>query len=195
MAFIDANLLDKVAYGFNGGPGWATTRVRLISGRSKRNAERSLPLHRFVAPYNNIDPEDHAIVLATYMACLGPVDSFRFKDYSDFELDDVIIGIAAGGVDETMQIIKPYPFGTATLERKITKPVAGLTLTEDDVPLAHTINLLTGIVTFTSVGARVIRATGTFDVPVNFDEDNLNFDFSTWEALNSDIVLIEDFDV
>jgi len=193
MSFIDASLLDRVAYGFSGGPTWSTTRVKLISGRSKRNAERSLPLHRFTAPFNNIRPEHRDIIVDSYMACLGPVHAFRFKDYSDFELLNVVIGVAAGGAGETMQVIKPYTFGTETLERKITKPNVGLTLTEDDVSLAHTLDPLTGIVTFTSTVGKTIRATGTFDVPVFFDDDNLDFSFETWEALSVDIVLEEDF--
>ena len=192
MSFIDESLLDRVAYGFSGGPTWSTTRVKLISGRTKRNAERSLPLHRFTAPFNNIRPEHRDIIVDSYMACLGPVHSFRFKDYSDFELLDVVMGTAIGG-GEDMQIVKPYTFGAQTVNRKITKPLAGITLTEDDVPLAHTIDLLTGIVTFTSTVGKVIRVTGEFDVPVYFDEDNLDFSFETWEALSVDVVLEEDF--
>jgi uncharacterized protein (TIGR02217 family) len=191
--FIDDTLLDRVAYGFTGGPTWATTRVQLISGRTKRNAERSLPLHRYSAPYDRIQDTDHATVLAAYMACIGPIHSFRFKDRSDYQLSDVTIGTAAGGADETMQLVKPYSFGSETLERKITKPVAGITLTEDDVGLAHTIDLLTGIVTFTSSAGKVIRATGEFDVPVYFDDDSMDFTFDNWAAHSTDVNLIEDF--
>ena len=193
MSFIDTALLDRVAYGFTGGPTWATTRVQLISGRTKRNAERSLPLHRYTAPYDRIKDADHATVLSAYMACIGPIHSFRFKDRSDYQLSDVIIGTAAGGADETMQIVKPYTFGTETLERTITKPVSGITLTEDDVGLAHTIDLLTGIVTFTSSAGKVIRATGEFDVPVYFDDDSMDFTFDNWAAHSTDVNLKEDF--
>ncbi len=192
MPFIDQALLKRVAYGFHGGPMFATTRVTLFSGRTKRNAERSLPVHRFVTPYSNIAPEHRDEVIATFMACLGPDSTFRFKDYSDFELDDVIIGTAIGGVDETMQLVKLYPFGPETLSRKITKPVAAVTLTEDNGALASTTNLLTGVVTFTSSVGKIIRATGTFDVPVYFDDDILDFDFTTWQALSTELVLMED---
>lgn len=205
MSFINERLLEKVAYGFDGGPTWATTRVVLVSGRSKRNAKRSQPLHRFTAPFQNIQPTHYELLIDTYMACLGPVHSFRFKCPSDYILNDVIMGTAVGGVDETMQIIKPYSFGPAggefLLNRNISKPVDStvytdatpLTLTEDDVPLAATFNYITGIATFTSSLGKVVRVTGEFDVPVHFEEDILNFDYSTLEALNGDIVLLEDF--
>jgi len=191
--FIDASLLDRVAYGFTSSSTWATTRYKLISGRSKRNAQRSMPLYIFKAPYNNINTTYAGQVVAAYNACLGSVHSFRFKDWSDFELDDVIIGTAVGGVDETMQLVKPYTFGSGTLNRIITKPLAGITLTEDDVSMSSAVDTLTGIVTFTSTAGKVIRATGTFDVPVYFDEDELDMDYETWEHLSADIILIEDF--
>ena len=194
--FIDESLLDRVAYGFRGGPQWSTTRVELQSGRIKRNAERSLPRHRYVAPYTNIDEDYRDIVIATYIACMGPIHSFRFKDYNDNYIDDEIIGTSVGGIGETMQVIKPYTFGTETLSRPITKPIAaGFVLTEDDIPLVPTdIDELTGIITFNATGAgKVLRVTCDFDVPVMFDEDGLDFSFETLHAISGEIVLVEDF--
>ena len=191
--FINATLLDRVAYGFGGGGTWATKRYQLLSGRSKRNAQRSMPLYRYTAPYRNIRPEHYEVVVAAYNACLGPVHSFRFKDWFDYTINNAIIGTATGATDETMQIVKPYTFGTTTLNRVITKPIAGGTLTADDAPLAHTLDDTTGIVTFNTTVGKVIRATYEFDVPVHFDDDDMDFDFDTWEHMSSNIVLVEDF--
>lgn len=199
MSFIDESLLDRVAYDFTATGSWATTRYRLKSGRSKRNSERSMPLHRYKAPYKNINPDYAAELIAAHNACGGSRDSFRFKDYSDYLLENEYIGTAVGGVDETMQIVKPYVFGSATLNRIITKPVAGIVVTEDDgvgggpVTLAHTIDLLTGIITFTSTAGYIIRVTGEYDVPVHFDDDDLDMDYETWNALSAEITLVEDF--
>jgi uncharacterized protein (TIGR02217 family) len=212
--FIDDRLLDFVAYGFRGGPTWATTKVGLVSGHVRRNAERSLPLYRFSAPYDRIKPEHHSKVISAYNACLGPVHSFRYKDRADFELDDVIIGTAVGGVDETMQIIKPYEFGPTptVVNRVIKKPVdstkyniangyqtdaVALSVTEDDgggpVPLAHSVDYDTGILTFTSTATYIIRVTCEFDTPVMFDDDRLEFVYQTFKAHSAEIVLLEDF--
>ncbi len=209
MAFINDRLLDRVAYGFSGGPTWATTVVRLVSGRSKRNAERSQPLHRYTAPFQNIEESHHNLVIATYIACLGPVHSFRFKDWKDYRLENVTIGTAVGGAGETMQIIKPYTFGPAggeyTLNRNITKPVDStvftdatpLSVTEDSgggpTPLSFTCDYTTGILTFTSTIGNIIRVTGDFDVPVHFDEDTSNFEYGNYNALSTEVVLVEDF--
>jgi len=192
MSFIDERLLDKLALGFTGGPTWFTTKVWLFSGRTVRNAERSAPLYRFKAGYDRISRTEHDLILAAYIACLGSIHTFRFKDRADYQLSDVTIGTALGGADETMQLIKPYSFGSETVDREITKPAAGITLTEDDVSLAHTIDLLTGIVTFTSTAGKVIKATGEFDVPVYFDDDALDFTFENLVAHSTDITLAED---
>lgn len=194
MVFIDQRLLDRVAYGFQGGPTYLTTQVEQPGGRVNRNAERTRPKYQYSAPFDRIETEDHHLLLAAYNACLGPVHAFRFLDRSDFELVDVIIGTAVGGVDETMQLIKPYIFGSQQTDRPITKPVDGtITLTEDDVPLASTTDPLTGISTFTSAAGRIIRASGEFDVPVYFPEDQLVFTFANWRAHSTDVQLVEDF--
>jgi uncharacterized protein (TIGR02217 family) len=208
MSFINSLLLDRVAYGFAGSYEFATTQVLLKSGRSVRNAERSRPKYRCSAPFNNIQVEHRALVVNAFNACLGPVQVFRFFDRDDYLLDDVTIGTAVGGADETMQLIKPYTFGGTTTNRNITKPVdstvdydrgeevlgaaPALTLTEDDVSLAFTVDYLTGIVTFTSSAAKVIRATGWFDVPVHFEHDLLTFARNEQNAHTSDIDLVED---
>lgn len=206
MSFIDALLLDRVSYGFTGGPTWATTRVQLRSGRLRRNAERSRPLYRFNAPYGNIDTADHDVVIQAYNACMGPLHSFRFMDRSDFQLDDVIIGTADGTTDQQIQLIKPYGFGTETVNRTIAKPIDSAinygrngdpaplyAITSNDVPIAHTIDYSTGIVTLTGTLGETIRATGWFDVPVYFDDDALQFSFENWDAHTTDINLAEDF--
>ncbi len=220
MAFRDERLLELVGYGFTGGPTFATTRVSLVSGHERRNAERGRPKYKYTAPFDAIDTDHHAIVIAAYVANLGPVHSFRFKDWADYTLEDEDLGQAVGTPDETLQLVKNYTFGDPavpgffwTVTRPITKPVdstrftrangyvadaVALTLTEDlgggPVPLAFTCDYATGIVTFTASGAgAIIRASGEFDVPVHFDDDSLDFTFQNWRAHSTDVVLVEDF--
>jgi len=205
MAYIDDRLLDRVAYGFAPQTTWATTQVRLISGRSKRNAERSQPLHRYIAPYQNIDEEHRQLVVSTYNACLGPVHAFRFKDWADYTLSNVVIGESTGDTDELIQIVKPYSFGPVgnvyTLNRKITKPVDSavftsatpLSVTANGSPIAFACDYTTGILTINSTIGYIIRVTGEFDVPVHFEDDTLELDYNNWDALSGEVVLIEDF--
>lgn len=208
MSFIDERLLEKVSYGFSGGPTFATTRVQLVSGREKRNAERSNPKWRFSAPYENIPDEYISEVRNAYIACWGPVESFRFKDWTDYQLNDVVIGTAVGDTNETMQIVKPYTFGTKTVNHIITKPVdsikynkangyvedsVALSVTADDTPISFAVDYDTGILTFTVSAGEVIRVTGEFDFCVHFDEDSLDFTIANWRAHTGEIVLVEDF--
>ena len=193
MAFIETQLLDRVAYGFSGGPTFSTTRVKLFSGIVSRNAERSRPLHVYNAPYDAIHTDDHDIVLAAFNACQGGLHGFRFKDRADFTGTTETLGTALGGADETMQLIKTYTFGSESTERTIKKPVTGtVNLFEDAVPLASAVDTTTGIVTFTSTVGKVISATFEFDVPVMFDSDRMDFNFVNWAAHSTDIDLRED---
>lgn len=193
MAFIEERLLDKVTYGFSSGPGYLTTRVALYSGIVARNAERSLPLFLYNAPYQAIDPDDRGVVVAAFHACLGGLHGFRFKDWGDYELDAEVLGTAVGGAGETMQLIKTYSLGGTDLVRTIKKPVTGtIQLYENGTPLASTIDTTTGIVTFTSTAGQVITADVEFDVPVMFANDSMEFNYINYAHHSVDIDLMED---
>ena len=193
MSFIETQLLNRIAYGFTGGPTFSTTKVPLFSGIVATNAERSQPLYIFNAPFSAIQPEHHAQVIAAFNACLGGAHSFRFKDKADFELTTEVIGTAVGGADETMQLIKTYTFGSQSTVRTIKKPVVGtVSMFEDGAPLAATVDTTTGIVTFTSTAAKVITATCEFDVPVMFMDDDLQFSYVELRALSGEVNLQED---
>jgi uncharacterized protein (TIGR02217 family) len=207
--FINERLLEYMSYGFEGGPTFLTTSAELVSGWDQRNAERSRPRHRYVAQYDAISKDFHDLLKSAYVACLGPVASFRLKDWSDYKLDDEQIGISDGTTDQAIQIIKPYTFGVTTIERPITKPcdstvwtqangyvedAVPLVVTADDTPITPTsIDYDTGIITITEAAGQVIRATCHFDVPVHFEEDSLNFTIVEYEAHNATVSLIEDF--
>ena len=194
--FIEERLLDLIAYGFTGGPTYATTRVRLTSGRVARNAERTRPLHRYSASYDKIREQDRQQVIDAYNACLGPAFGFRFKDWADYLLISEFQTTATGS-EETIQLIKSYTFGPpageVTTVRTIRKPVDGMTILQDDIEIASVIDLTTGEATFTGTIGSTITATGQFDVPVMFDDDELMFSIENWQANSADLTLLEDF--
>lgn len=193
MAFIEERLLDRVTYGFTGGPTFTTTRVALFSGIVARNAEQLRPKYRFRAPYEHIQQAHHDTVVASFMATMGALHGFRFKDWADYDATTEVLGTAVGGVDETMQLVKAYDFSTTTYSRIIKKPVTGtVQLYEDTVALASTVDTETGIVTFTSTVGKVITADYEFDVPVMFDSDTMEFNFASYRTHSTDIDLVED---
>ena len=195
--FIEERLLDIISYGFTGGPTYATTRVALTSGMVARNAERSRPLHRYSAAYDKINENDRQEVIDAYNACLGPVYGFRFKDWADYLLINEFQVDAVTG-EQTIQLQKSYTFGPVggevTTIRTIRKPVEGeMIILEDDLEIASVIDFTTGLATFTSTAGAVITATGQFDVPVMFDDDELMFSIENWKANTADLTLLEDF--
>lgn len=195
MAFVEQRLLDNVAYGFRGGPTFYTNARKLRNGARVAEALRSRPLYRFVAPYQNIEKDDHKLVIAAFNACQGMAHSFRFKDWSDYEAINEFVAVATG-VPQTVQLKKYYSFGTLTTERIIRKLVAGTYgLSAVTPPTAVSFNANTGEVTFTGTIGQTVYWSGEFDVPVHFANDEMLWDYNDFDALTTDVMLEEDFSV
>lgn len=200
MAFIEERLLDCVAYGTQGGPTWKTRKVGLRSGILRRNPLRSRPLYRFAVIYRNLQPEDHAGVIAAFNACFGGVHSFRLKDWADFEAVDQQMSALGTGAEQTLQLRKLYTFGNQTVARLIRKPVAGTVIVESNgAPIAAVIDSTTGMATYTAGSGELVTWSGEFDVPVMFEDDELSFSNDDRSAdglfLTSDVGLVEDISV
>lgn len=197
MSFIEARLLECVAYGTQGGPTWSTRRIALKSDIKRRNPRRSRPMYRYQVIYRNLLEGDHSEVINAFNACMGGAYGFRIKDWSDFTADDQLLGIGTGAEQE-VQLVKLYTFGTQTISRPIRKPVAGtVQLTANGVPIASTVDTTTGVVTYTATNGTVVRWSGEFDVPVCFEDDALSFSFEDRNAtdgffLTADVGLEED---
>lgn len=174
-SFVEQRLLDCVAYGTAGGPTWFTRKVALNNGSNRRNPRRSRPLYKFAIVYRNLLREHHVEVLNAFNACMGGAFGFRIKDWSDYQAEDVLIGVGTGA-EQTVQLTKLYTFGTRTIARPIRKPVDGtVELTADGVPIASTTDPETGMVTFTAPNGDIVLWSGEFDVPVFFQDDELQF--------------------
>src|SRR5688572_7662605 len=104
MAFVDQRLLDCVSYGTSGGPTWLTRKKSLRSGKVRRNPVRSRPLYRFTLLYRNLQRDDHIEVINAFNACMAGVFSFRLKDWSDFEADDVLLDDVGTGAPQQVQL-------------------------------------------------------------------------------------------
>lgn len=194
-SFIEARLLDRVALGFQGGPQYVTQRVPMQNGYERRNALRSRPKYRYTAPYENRGLDDHALIIAAFNACQGSAFGFRFKDFAEFQCFREPQGVAPAS-STPVQLIKQYPFGTASNARIIRKPVAGtLVFYEENAVKAGTIDTTTGIFTPTTPwtpGANLF-ASFEFDVPVIFSNDEMIFDWTNKQSLTTSVELEEDF--
>jgi len=189
----------SIALGATGGPQRYTEIISLGSGREVRNAKWSHSLRRYDAATGTKTFADLAAVIDFFEERRGRLCGFRWHDV----LDDrsCVLGNTPTAYDQVIgtgdannvrfQLIKNYGEREHVYQRRITKPVEGsvyLSVDGDqqiigtDFLVSHT----NGIVTFNagSVPAEgaIVRAGFYYHVPVRFDTDFIEVDYSTFAA-------------
>ena len=185
MSFHDVRLPESVERGAEGGPVFNTTIVPLASGHEQRNQNWQYAKHEFDIAYGIMNKENYSLVKDFFYARRGRAYGFRFKDWSDYEMNSIIA--TGNGTQTKFQLYKAYVSGGETYVRPIFKPVNGtFTFFVDNVPAAASLDNATGVVTFdTAPGVGLsIRALGEFDVPVRFDLDRMSTQL-VWEGAGS----------
>ena len=195
MAFHDVRLPEEVERGASGGPRFNTTVMTLSSGFEKRNINWSKVRGEWDVGYGIQKKDDFSLVMDFFYARQGKAHSFRFKDWSDYEIGDATDittrqSIGTGdGVDTTFQINKTYTSGGVTYSRDVNKIVAAtLSVWVNDVlqtiTTNYTIDLLTGIITFVAAPTDThdIEVICQFDMAVRFDVDALDVNVVTFDA-------------
>ena len=177
MSFHEVRLPVDIELGAVGGPMFNTTILELFSGYEQRNVNWSAAKGRWDIAYGIRDTADMDIVIAFFYGRNGRAYGFRFKDWTDYQIDPAQqIGVG-DGAEVNFQIYKRYSSGGYNYDRTISKPVSGSeTVYLDGVETsAYTIDYTTGVITFDSAPANgvVVSVTCEFDVPVRFDIDHL----------------------
>lgn len=193
MAFHDVRLPDQVEQGAQGGPGFKTTVLELSSGFEKRNIDWERARGRWDLSYGIDNKADQEAVLAFFYARQGKAHSFRFKDWTDFQLGDAAtvtpqqIGVGDGSTDK-FQLSRLYTDGVFTFQRELTRPVAGIVIYLDGIEQTSgvVVDNDTGVVDFTTPPAMsvVVGAIGEFDVATRFDIDQLDLRAFTADAFS-----------
>lgn len=116
-------------------------------------------------------------VIAFFRARFGKAYGFRFKDWTDYQAVGQIIG-TGNAVLTAFQLNKIYSSGGNSYSREIKKPVSGTVKIYLNSVLqvsGYSVDLTTGIVTFSSAPGSgvVVSADFDFDVPARFDTDQL----------------------
>jgi uncharacterized protein (TIGR02217 family) len=187
MAFDEVRFPDNISRGARGGPERRTRIVELSSGREERNSPWAGSRRRYDASYGIRRADDLAAVTAFFEARMGRLRGFRWKDWPDYKsclpsqtiaATDQLIG-QGNGMATTFQLSKTYSSGLQSYVREIRKPVSGTVLVSvGGVPQSSgwTVDVATGIVTFTIPPANGASVTAgfEFDVPVRFDSDQLD---------------------
>jgi len=195
MAFLEIQFPTDISFNSVGGPGFSTDVFIGSGGTESRNQNWSRPIEKWNVAYGVKAEADVLSLLQFFMVCQGKAHGFRFKNWVDFQASLSPIGTGTGAL-KAFQLSKRYSFGGQNYDRKISKPVASSTTVYLAGVLQSsgwTIDITTGIVTFSSppgVGVAV-TASFSFDVPMRFDTDDLPVTLSTYQALSTAVPLVE----
>jgi uncharacterized protein (TIGR02217 family) len=196
MSFIEARLLDCLAIGSSGGPTWSTREVALTSGIIRRNATRSRPLNRYLILYQELGPGDWRQVVDAFNAARGASYGFRLRDPSLYSVTDEPLTTGTGSA-QSVQLKITSTFGSESVERPIRKPNADIVIKSSGTPISATVDTTTGIATFTATNGQSVTWSGTFDVPVRFESDELPWEWNRARnelSLSTDVALVEVLD-
>lgn len=191
MAFHDVRLPEEISQNAIGGPSFNTSIFNFSDGKEKRNINWENPRSQWDIGYAIRFKEDMDVVRDFFYARQGRLNTFRFKDWSDYQIGDSassipeIIGVG-DGASTVFLALKIYKSGPATFTRKISKLVAGTARAFlDGVEQFAGFNEQpeSGTITFTTppaVGVQ-IGLIAEYDLHVRFNEDDLDIEMAQFD--------------
>ena len=197
-AFHEILFPCDIALGSRGGPERRTDIVTMRSGFEERNSIWKHSRRKYNAGYGLRDKDDakFTAVVQFFEERRGRLHGFRWRDRFDFSSAPTP-GAAVTSLDQQIgtgdasttafQLVKTYGASFAPYAREIKKPVAGsvrISVAGVELMSGWTVDTTTGIVIFAGAPANgaVVKAGFQFDVPVRFDIDYLEIDYTTWKA-------------
>jgi len=208
---VGVKLSEDIERGAVGGPGFNTSVLSLMSGNEIRNADWEDPRavydvgYGLMKKFDDGSPELTTVLedlISFFYIVQGKTFSFRFKDFSDFEIalrngaddgDPSIIGLG-DDVKTIFQAVKRYTVAGFTFDRKITKLVSGTVqvfIDAADVTGTSTIDLDRGLITLISAPASTggtpgpeeqVKIRAEYDVHVRLDTDELSINMAIFDA-------------
>lgn len=173
-SFHNVRLSDRVEADAQGGPGFKTTVTETASGDEFRNVEWSRTRGKWTISYTHEHWRNQEII-AFFYARRGRAYGFRFRDWSDYKVDNVFA--KGDGIVTEFQAAKIYEPGQYAFSRRLSRLVAPVVITVNGTPVTTGVvaDLNTGKVSFSIAPADgdEIGITCEFDVPVRFDDDEL----------------------
>lgn len=181
MAHHDVRFPECIEIGATGGPRFKTTVIELGSGHEKRNIEWARVRGAWDIGSGIKSAADMDEVIAFFYARQGRAHSFRFRDWTDYLIGTAAAPLVVGtgdGVTTVFQLVKRYTSSGYYFARGVTRPVTPsvvVTVAGSPQP-AYSVNYSTGLITFVSPPANLatISASGEYDIPVRFDQDELD---------------------
>ena len=193
MAFDEEQFPSDISRGATSRPRRVLDVVTLRSGHEERNTIWTNSRRSYDISLGLRDLDDVYAVQEFWEARRGGLRGFRFKDWSDFQsvgpntsvsdLDQAMATLTS----TTFQLQKVYSPASNPWTRTITKPVNGTVVVRDNSGpqtegVDYTVDYSTGIVTFNSVPSGVPTAGFEFDVPVRFQDEELEINVALFDV-------------
>lgn len=151
MADLQIRFPPLISFGAVGGPRFKTSAAVMASGAESRTQEWELERGEWTVSHSARLPQDWKPLLSFFRNVAGMANTFRFKDWTDFECDagDGFFAANLVGSPTVLQMIKRYSFptisgGSVTYDRYISKPINGTVTIVGGGTLDYETGLITG---------------------------------------------------
>lgn len=165
--FLEIRFPERISLGAIGGLIWPLRRVRNAGGYVFRDPLSLQPEGHWEVSHAVRRPAQYKPLRAFWMAVNGGAYGFRFKDWTDYTVDDnesALIPISTG----VAQIAKRYQFGAEYFDRELQKIVPGTFVPVGGSGLS--LDYDTGILTY---GSAPTSFSLEFDCPCIFGTDEM----------------------
>ena len=196
MSFLEIRFPESIAFNSSSILEFNTTIIKSKNGYEQRNINWNTNKMKFNI-INGIKTKAELDEVITFFRNVrGAGYGFRFKDWTDYQIDNQYLGLG-DGVTKEFQLIKSYRVSdNIVYYRKITKPVISTVrvFINDIESKDFNIDLTTGLITLNTAPEidSTIKASFEFDVPVRFENDIMEI---TMNSINSgnvkEIILTE----
>ena len=194
MAYIRGYLETCEGFGWEGGPQFNTRVVTLANGFERRNGDWAEARRKFTIPFLNLSRERYLPILNMFYAAKGMLHCFLYRDPTDNEAIDELIGFG-DGIRTDFQLSKLTVVDGFTYQRNVYAIPDDETIevTVDSIPTSVLVDKDRGLILFDAAPASnaEIRWSGIFDVWVRFNQDYLPFTLDNPNAMNGQVELIE----
>lgn len=195
-SFHDVRLPVRLAYGSTAGLERQTEIASMASGFEQRNSRWAHAKRKYNIAAGPRPIGELINLLQFFEARGGRLYGFRWQDKFDFQSCE--LGRTIRAVDQTclpldkvgvqFQLQKTYTSGATIMTRSITKPIASSVVVAVAgralAPNAFTLDALSGKIRLASAAANpaLVTAGYQFDVPVRFDIDQLEIEYTAHDA-------------
>lgn len=189
MSFAEELLELGIDYGTNGGATFSTA-ITKTGIEEQRLIRWQQPLGRWNIGDRLINRAELDYFLEFHQARKGSYQGFRFRDWADYAINQVIG--EGDGLTTDYQLFKRYYLDGYSFVRPITKPVTGMVVMIDNVVQSsgYTLNLTNGLLSFADPPeeGQAIAVSGFFDTPVRFEQDLISFRFEAVDPLGGEVL-------